>query len=128
MVTEASRSSGDFPASTSSARDRYVPDLVIEPSDGVPVHLLLVTDWVGALSFHLAWSWLIDDVRTNLRQAYRLEDLAGRSIPVLDSRVMPLAGRMNEVTYFDTRDLEGPQMLGLRLRCRLAEPIPIPYG
>jgi hypothetical protein len=111
-----------------SARRRYVPDLVIAPADGVPVHLLLVTDWADALSFHLAWLWMVDDVRTNLRQAYRLEDADGRSVPVVDSRVMPLVGRMHEVTYFDTRGLEGPQMLGLRLRCRLAEPVPIPFG
>ncbi len=34
------------------------------------------------------------------REAYRLEDAAGASLPLIDSRVMPLAGRMNEVTFF----------------------------
>jgi hypothetical protein len=111
-----------------STRRRSMPDVVIQPSDGPPVHLLLVAEWADTVSFHLAWPWRIDDVRANLRQAYRLEDATGRSLPVVDSRVMPLAGRMNEVTYFDTRDLAGPQTLFLRLRCQLAGPLAVPIG
>lgn len=119
------------PASATGATDAprcWAPALVIQPLDGPEVHLLLVTEWAGMLGIHLAWSWLVDDIRANLRQAYRLEDPAGRSLSVLDSRVMPLAGRMNEVTYFDTNGIGGPQVLSLRLRSRLAEPIAVPVG
>jgi hypothetical protein len=34
---------------------------------------------------------------------------------------------MNEVTFFDTSHLSGPQTLALRLRSRLADPVPIPF-
>jgi hypothetical protein len=104
------------------------PQIVVAAPDGPPVHLLLVTEWPDSTSLHLAWPWLSTDVHASLRQAYRLEDAAGRSLPLLDSRVMPLAGRMNEVTYFDTSGLDHAQTLDLRLRCRLALPVEVPFG
>ena len=66
-------------------------------------------------------------MRCNLRQAYHLSDATGSSCEVIDSRVLPLAGRMNEVTFFDTRGVSGSQTLALRLRSRLADPIPLPF-
>ena len=104
------------------------PEIVVQVPGEAPVHLLLVTEWLDSLSLHLSWPWLPGDVRASLRQAHRLEDAEGRAVPVLDSRVMPLAGRMNEVTYFDTSALRGPQTLWLRLRSRLAEPVPLSFG
>lgn len=104
------------------------PQVVVSAPEGPPIHLLLVTEWPDSVSLHLAWPWLIDDVHASLRQAYRLEDAAGRSLPLLDSRVMPLAGRMNEVTYFDTSGLDRAQTLDLRLRCRLVLPVEVPFG
>jgi hypothetical protein len=35
---------------------------------------------------------------------------------------------MNEVAYFDTRRLEGPQTLALRLRSQLAVPLDVTFG
>jgi hypothetical protein len=119
---------GGAPAAPDDVPRSIAPNLVIHSVDGPPVHLLLVIEWADTLAFHLAWTWLVDDVRANLRQAYRLEDSTGRSLPVLDSRVMPLAGRMNEVTYFDTTSIGGPQVLSLRLRSQLAAPIALPVG
>ena len=121
------RSSSVWPAEAGYVRRVTAPGIVIE-TDGPPVCLLLVTEWLDSVSFHLSWPWLSGDVRASLREAYRLEDAAGVSLPLIDSRVMPLAGRMNEVTYFDTRRLEQPQTLALRLRSQLAVPLEVPFG
>jgi hypothetical protein len=117
-----------WPAEAGIVRRVSAPGLVIESSDGPPVHLLLITEWIDGLSFHLSWPWLSGDVRAGLREAYRLEDAAGRSLPLIDSRVLPLAGRMNEITFFDTRALTHAQTLALRLRSRLALPLDVPFG
>ncbi len=100
---------------------------VIQVPGRPPVHLLLVTEWLDSVSFHLSWPWLTGDVHCSLRQAHHLADAAGRSCPLIDSRVMPLAGRMNEVTFFDTRAVDGSQTLALRLRSQLAVPVAIPF-
>lgn len=121
------RSSSVWPAEAGYVRRVTAPGIVIE-TDGPPVCLLLVTEWLDSVSFHLSWPWLSGDVRAGLRQAYRLEDAAGSSLPLIDSRVMPLAGRMNEVTYFDTRRLEDAQTLALRLRSQLAVPLEVSFG
>lgn len=112
----------------SHVRRVTTPEIVVQVASGPPVHLLLITEWLDSVSLHLAWPWLIGDVHASLRQAYRLEDEVGRGLRLLDSRVMPLAGRMTEVTFFDTQDLRHPQTLDLRLRCRLAVPIQVPFG
>lgn len=116
-----------WPAEAGYVRRVTAPGIVIE-TDGPPVCLLLVTEWLDSVSFHLSWPWLSGDVRASLREAYRLEDAAGTSLPLIDSRVMPLAGRMNEVTYFDTRRLEQAQTLRLRLRSQLAVPLEVSFG
>ncbi len=116
-----------WPAEAGYVRRVTAPGIVIE-TDGPPVCLLLVTEWLDSVSFHLSWPWLSGDVRAGLRQAYRLEDASGSSLPLIDSRVMPLAGRMNEVTFFDTRLLECAQVLALRLRSQLAVPLEVPFG
>ncbi len=103
------------------------PGIVVQARGGPPVHLLVVTEWAESLSFHLVWPWLSGDVHAPLRQAYRLEDRNGRSLPLLDSRVTPVNGRMSETTFFDTHGL-GAQTLDLRLRCRLALPVEVPFG
>jgi hypothetical protein len=126
-VGDLIRSSMVWPAEAGYVRRVTAPGIVIE-TDGPPVCLLLVTEWLDSVSFHLSWPWLSGDVRAGLRQAYRLEDAAGSSLPLIDSRVMPLAGRMNEVTYFDTRRLEVAQTLALRLRSQLAVPLDVPFG
>ena len=115
-------------AELSAVRRVSTPDVVVRAAGGHEVRLLMVTEWLESISFHLSWPWLLDDVHASVRQAYRLEDASGRSLPVLDSRVMPLAGRMNEVTYFDTASLDRPQTLELRLRCRLPEPVEVSFG
>lgn len=115
-------------ADLSAVRRVSTPDVAVRTAGGYEVRLLMVTEWLDSISFHLAWPWLLDDVHASVRQAYRLEDAAGRSLPVLDSRVMPLAGRMNEVTFFDTASLDRPQTLELRLRCRLPVPLEVPFG
>jgi hypothetical protein len=112
----------------STVRRVTAPDVVVHAPGGNEVRLLLVTEWADSISFHLSWPWLADDVHAAVRQAYRLEDASGRSLPLLDSRVLPLAGRMNEVTYFDTQGLDRPQTLELRLRCRLPVPLEVPFG
>ena len=117
-----------WPAEAGHVRRVNAPGIVVETEDGPPVCLLLVTEWLDSVSFHLAWPWLSGDVRAGLREAYRLEDAAGRSLPLIDSRVVPLAGRMNEITFFDTRLLQRPQVLALRLRSQLAVPLDVPYG
>lgn len=116
------------PTGTGHAFRVTAPQIVVQAPDGPPVHLLLIAEWLGSMSLHLAWPWLVDDVRASLREAHRLETAAGRTVPVLDSRVVPLGGRMNEVTVFDTSALPGPQTLWLRLRSRLAEPVPLAFG
>lgn len=121
------RSPSVWPAEAGYVRRVTAPGIVVE-TDGPPVCLLLVTEWLDSVSLHLSWPWLSGDVRAGLREAYRLEDAAGRSLPLIDSRVIPLAGRMNEVTFFDTRQLEGPQTLALRLRSQLAVPLDVPFG
>jgi hypothetical protein len=126
-VGDLIRSSMVWPAEAGHVRRVTAPGIVIE-TDGPPVCLLLVTEWLDSVSFHLSWPWLSGDVRAGLRQAYRLEDASGSSLPLIDSRVMPLAGRMNEVTYFDTRRLEVAQTLALRLRSQLAVPLDVPFG
>lgn len=126
-MSDGDRTRAGIPGVTDAPRC-WAPALLIHPADDPPVHLLLVTEWAGMLSFHLAWPWLSDDIRANLRQAYRLEDASGRSLPVLDSRVMPLVGCMNEVTYFSTSGIHEPQVLSLRLRTQLAKPIAVPVG
>ncbi|MDK3257101.1 hypothetical protein [Blastococcus capsensis] len=95
---------------------------------GLPVHLLLVTEWLESVSFHLSWPWLTGDVHAGVRQAYRLEAADGSPLPLIDSRVMPLADRMMEISFFDTRALDRAQNLALRLRCRLAEPLAVPFA
>ncbi|TQN37919.1 hypothetical protein FHU33_4592 [Blastococcus colisei] len=115
-------------ADLSAVRRVSAPDVVVSAAGGREVRLLLVTEWLDSMSFHLSWPWLLDDVHASVRQAYRLEDASGQSLPLLDSRVMPLAGRMNEVTYFDTQGLDRSQILELRLRCRLPEPLEVPFG
>jgi hypothetical protein len=115
------------PVGAGDAGRLMTPQIVVQSADGPPVHLLLVTEWRGSMGLHLAWPWLVDDVRAHLREAHRLEDQAGRTVPLLDSRVLPLAGLMHEVTYFDTSGLSGPQTLRLRLRSRLAEPVLLPF-
>ena len=117
-----------WPVEAGYVRRVSAPGIVVETDDGPPVCLLLVTEWRDRVSLHLSWPWLSGDVRAGLREAYRLEDAAGRSLPLIDSRVVPLAGRMNEITFFDTRLLEGAQVLALRLRSRLAVPLDVPYG
>jgi hypothetical protein len=114
-------------AETGHVRQVHAPGIVVEGPGTPPVHLLLVTEWLDSVSLHLSWPWLHGDVHCSLRQAYRLADADGRSCPLIDSRVLPLAGRMNEVTFFDTHSLAGPQTLALRLRSRLAVPIDIPF-
>lgn len=116
-----------WPVEAGYVRRVSAPGIVVE-TDGPPVCLLLVTEWLASVSLHLSWPWLSGDVRAGLREAYRLEDAAGRSLPLIDSRVIPLAGRMNEITFFDTRQLEGAQTLALRLRSRLADPLEVPFG
>lgn len=116
-----------WPAEAGYVRRVTAPGIVIE-TDGPPVCLLLVTEWLDSVSFHLSWPWLSGDVRATLREAYRLEDAVGRSLPLIDSRVVPLAGRMNEITFFDTRSLEHAQVLALRLRSQLAVPLEVPFG
>ena len=111
----------------SHVRRATTPGLLVTSPGEAPVQLLLVTEWADSISFHLSWPWLTMDVRCNLRQAYHLSDAAGSSCQVIDSRVLPLAGRMNEVTFFDTSHLAGPQTLQLRLRSRLAEPVSIAF-
>jgi hypothetical protein len=106
----------------------WAPAVVVERPGGSSVTLLLVTEWHDGTSFHLAWPWLTGDVHSGLREAYRLEDAAGRNLTMLDSRVQPLHGRMNEVTYFDTSGLRGAQTLHLRLRSRLAVPVEVPFA
>ncbi|RFU21287.1 hypothetical protein D0Z06_10895 [Geodermatophilus marinus] len=113
-------------AETGHVRHAWAPGLVVEEPGTAPVHLLLVVQWLDSVSFHLSWPWLHGDVHASLRQAYQLTDAAGHGCPLVDSRVMPLAGRMNEVTYFDTRAVEGAQTLALRLRSRLATPVEVP--
>lgn len=115
-------------ADLSAVRRVSAPDVVVRAAGGHEVRLLLVTEWLDSISFHLSWPWLPADVHASVRQAYRLEDAAGRSLPLVDSRVMPLAGRMNEVTFFDTTSLDRPQTLELRLRCRLPVPVEVPFG
>ena len=115
------------PAESPHAPRATAWDLVVHPPAAPPVRLLLVVEWLDSLSVHLAWPWVSGDVHAGVRQAYRLEDASGRPLPVVDSRVMPLAGRMNEVTYFDTQGLEHAQTLDLRLRCRLVLPVEIPF-
>jgi hypothetical protein len=126
-VGDLIRPSSVWPAEAGYVRRVTAPGIVIE-TDGPPVCLLLVTEWLDSVSFHLSWPWLSGDVRAGLRQAYRLEDAAGSSLPLIDSRVMPLAGRMNEVTYFDTRRLQDAQTLALRLRSQLAVPLEVSFG
>jgi hypothetical protein len=111
----------------SHVRRVTTPGLVVAAPGEAPVQLLLVTEWADSMSFHLSWPWLTMDVRCNLRQAYHLSDAAGASCQVIDSRVLPLAGRMNEVTFFDTRAVDGSQTLALRLRSQLAVPVAIPF-
>ena len=117
-----------WPAEAGYVRRVSAPGIVVQIPDGPPIHLLLVTEWLDSVSFHLSWPWLSGDVRAGLREAYRLEDEDGRSLPLIDSRVMPLAGRMNEVTFFDTRSLQRAQTLALRLRSQLALPLDVPFG
>jgi hypothetical protein len=123
-----SQAGADWPIELAYVRRASVPDAVIGTADGPPVHLLFVTEWLESVSFHLSWPWLAGDVHCGLRQAYHLADATGNACPLIDSRVMPLAGRMNEVTFFDTRSLSGPQTLSLRLRAQLGVPIPIDFG
>lgn len=117
-----------WPAEAGHVRRVSAPGIVVQPSNGPPIRLLLVTEWLESVSLHLSWPWLSGDVRAGLREAYRLEDAAGRSLPLIDSRVIPLAGRMNEITFFDTRLVEGAQVLALRLRSQLAVPLEVPFG
>ncbi|RBY84525.1 hypothetical protein [Blastococcus sp. TF02A-30] len=117
-----------WPVEAGLLRRAHAPDVTIDTEAGPPVHLLLVTEWLESIAFHLSWPWTSGDPVCSARQAYRLEDAAGHALPLIDSRVMPLAGRMNEVTFFDTTSLDGPQTLALRLRCRLAVPLDIPVG
>jgi hypothetical protein len=117
-----------WPAEAGLVRRVYTPGILVQVPDRPPVNLLLVTEWLDSVSFHLSWPWLSGDVRAGLREAYRLEDAAGRSLPWIDTRVVPLAGRMNEITFFDTRSLEGAQTLGLRLRSQLAVPLDVSFG
>lgn len=126
-MTDPSASMAARADALSHVRRVTTPGLVITSPGEAPVLLLLVTQWVDCMSFHLSWPWLAADVRCNLRQAYHLADAAGSTCAVIDTRVLPLAGRMNEVTFFDTSHLSGPQTLALRLRSRLAEPVPIPF-
>jgi hypothetical protein len=117
-----------WPAEAGYVRRVSAPGIVVQPSSGPPVCLLLITEWLDSVSLHLSWPWLSGDVRAGLREAYRLEDAAGRSLPLIDSRVTPLAGRMNEITFFDTRSLDGAQVLALRLRSQLSVPLEVPFG
>ena len=126
-MTNGRRAPEAGPASAGDVRRTRTPGVVVE-TPGLPVvRLLLVTQWLDSVSFHLAWPWLPGDAHCNLRQAYHLSDEAGRSCPVIDSRVLPLAGRMNEVTYFDTGQVQGAQTLTLRLRSQLATPVLVPF-
>ena len=127
-MVDVSRPPSLWPAEAGYVRRVTTPEVVVQAPGGPPVSLLLVTEWLDSVSFHLAWPWLSRDVHAGLRQAYRLEDESGRSLPLNDSRVMPLGGRMNEVTFFDTQDLVGPQTLRLRLRCMLAVPLDVPFA
>ena len=116
-----------WPVETGYVRRLSALGVVVQAPGRPPVHLLLVTEWLNSISFHLSWPWLSGDVHCSLRQAHHLADAAGRSCPLIDYRVMPLAGRMNEVTFFDTRAVDGPATLALRLRSQLAVPIAIPF-
>jgi len=116
-----------WPAEAGHIRRVSAPGVVVEEPGAAPVHLLLVVQWLDSMSFHLSWPWLHGDAHCRLRQAHHLEDQAGRGCSLIDSRVMPLAGRMNEVTFFDTRTVQGTQMLALRLRSRLAGPVEVPF-
>lgn len=116
-----------WPTEAAHVRCVTAPGTLVETAGTPPVHLLLITQWLDSISFHLSWPWLQADAHATLRQAHHLEDAAGRSCPLLDSRVLPLVGRMHEVTFFDTRAVTGTQTLALRLRSRLAEPVPVPF-
>ena len=117
-----------WPVETGYVRRVTTPEVVVAHPGTAPVQLLLVTEWLDSVSLHLSWPWLPGDVHAHLRQAHHLADSRGLSLPLVDSRVMPMAGRMNEVTYFDTRGLAGAQTLALRLRARLADPVGIPFS
>lgn len=115
-------------AATAYVRQTSAPGIVVATPGGTAVTLLLVTEWIGELSVHLSWPECAADAHRDLREAHHLADAAGRTCPVVASTVQPLAGRMNEVTYFDTSGVSGPQLLALRLRSRLAEPVLLPFG
>ncbi len=118
---------GDGHAATAHVRSTWAPQIVVTAPGRSAVTLLLVTEWLDELSVHLSWPECAADVYRTLREAYHLADATGRTCPVVASTVQPLAGRMTEVTFFDTSGLSGSQTLALRLRSRLAEPVPVPF-
>lgn len=115
-------------AATAHVRKTWAPQLVVSAPGRPAVTLLLVTEWVDHLSVHLAWPECPADGHRGLREAHHLADASGRTCPLVASTVQPLAGRINEVTFFDTSRVTGAQLLTLRLRSALAEPVEIPFG
>jgi hypothetical protein len=115
-------------AATAYVRRTWAPEVVVAAPGRTTVTLLLVTEWLDELSVHVAWPDCGQDKHRDLREAYHLADAAGRTCPVVASTVQSLAGRMNEVTFFDVSRVSGPQTLALRLRSRLGDPVPVPFG
>ena len=115
-------------AATAYVRRTSVPGIVVAAPGRTSVTLLLVTEWLDEVSVHLSWPQCAADPHGDLREAHHLADATGRTCPVVASTVQVLAGRMNEVTFFDTSGVSGPQTLALRLRSRLAEPVLLPFG
>ncbi|TFV62340.1 hypothetical protein E4P41_07560 [Geodermatophilus sp. DF01-2] len=114
-------------AGTAHVRNTWAPQIVVAAPGRTAVTLLLVTEWLDHLSVHLSWPECLADEHRGLREAHHLTDASGRTCPLVASTVQPLAGRVNEVTFFDTSRVSGPQTLALRLRSRLAEPVPLPF-
>ncbi|SFL25976.1 hypothetical protein [Geodermatophilus ruber] len=115
-----------WPVEAGHVRSVSAPGIVVAAPDRPPVTLLCVTEWLGQLSVHLTWPLREGDPHCGLREAHHLADAAGRGCPLVASLVQPVAGRMVEVTFFDTRSVSGPQTLALRLRSRLAVALDIP--